>query len=337
MFTGDDEGVRAALGCCLMLVGIVVVGTLGFHLVEPTWTFWECFYFTIVTITTVGYGDQGLTVNGQMFAAIIMVGGLGVFTYSLTTLIRIASDSEAASRRKMKREIAKCSGHTVVCGYGRMGRTICQEIAEKGGTCVVIECDEDNIERAHADHRLVIDGVASDDESLLRAGIVRAKGVVCAVDSDAENMFITVTARDLNPACTVISRAESESAARKLERAGATLVVSPHQMAGETVATALMHPRLAKFMKCNGGEGRAFELGETEVESGASLSGKTVQEFGHTVHSLVFVAIERATGDLIVRPGGNDVFQEGDVVIYAGSVQDASVIKKAAATELVTA
>ncbi|MEM1305356.1 MAG: potassium channel family protein, partial [Planctomycetota bacterium] len=253
-FHEDSEEVRATVRCGLLMLGVVAVGTLGFDLIEPSWTLWDCFYFTIVTITTVGYGDYGLCRNGQMFSAGLMICGLGVFTYALTTLVRFASDTAAARRRKMRREIAHCHDHIVICGYGRMGRTICEQVIRGGLECVIIEEREDCVAAAAEDGRLVVAGSASDDETLLRAGIDRARGVVCAVDSDAENMFITITARDLNPEITVISRAEGETAGRKLQRAGASLVVSPHQMAGETAATALLHPRLSKFMGASSDE-----------------------------------------------------------------------------------
>ena len=332
--SSSEEGsteFRAIIRCILLMLGVIATGTLGFDLIEPGWDLWDCFYFTIVTITTVGYGDYGLSRDGQMFAAGLMVCGLGVFTYGLTTLVRYASDTDAAGRRKMKRDIANCHDHIVICGYVRMGRTICQQVIRGGLDCVIIESREDCVERAKRDGRLVISGSASDDEVLLRAGLERARGVVCAVDSDAENMFITVTARDLNPDIQIISRAEGDTAGRKLEMAGATLVVSPHQMAGATAATALLHPRLTKFMGAACDDKHNFELGECLIGEGAQLIGQTIQQFGSKAEALVFVAIERADGEMLIRPRGYDKFEEGDVVIFAGSDEDADFIRQAAA------
>ncbi|MEM6799449.1 MAG: NAD-binding protein, partial [Planctomycetota bacterium] len=154
----------------------------------------------------------------------------------------------------------------------------------------------------------------------------------CAVDSDAENMFITVTARDLNPGCNVISRAEADSAARKLQRAGAALVVSPHQMAGETVANAVLNPRLSRFMGALCEDRQQFEMGETIILPGSEISGLTVQEFGCQAEGLVFVAIERADGEMVIRPRGYESFRDGDVVIFAGSQADKDFIKAAASS-----
>ena len=327
-----DSEMKAMVRCGLLLIGIMAVGTLGFHLIEDDWSFWNCLYFTIVTMTTVGYGDYGLSPKGEYFAAGLMLAGFGVFTYSLSTLVRIAADTDAALRRKMKREIASCRDHIVVCGYGRMGRTICEEVRLGGLDCVVIEHQEAGVAQAISDGLLVVQGSASDDHTLIKAGVERARGIVCAVDSDAENMFITVTARDLNPECNVISRAEAESAARKLQRAGASLVVSPHQMAGETVASAVLNPRLSKFMGALCEDRRQFEMGETIIQPGSQLAGQTIQEFGSQAEGLVFVAIERADGEMVIRPRGFESFYEGDVVIFAGSPTDKDFIKAAASS-----
>lgn len=331
---GEMQEARAPIRCVLLMLGVIVSGTLGFDLIEEEWTLWDCFYFTIVTITTVGYGDYGLSRNGQIFSAGLMICGLGVFTYGLTTLVRYASDNEASRRRKMKREIARCQDHIIVCGYGRMGRTISEQVTRGGLDVVIIEAREACAEHAREDGRLVIVGSASDDEVLMQAGIERARGIVCAVDSDAENMFITVTARDLNPSVTVISRAEEGTASRKLERAGASLVVSPHQMAGETAATALLNPRLTKFMGAASDDAHRFELGETEIDPGSALAGQTIKQFGERADGLVFVAIERASGEMLVRPRGYEKFEEGDVVIFAGSEFDADKIRTAACSAM---
>lgn len=328
----EPTELQAMLRCILLLLGVIAVGTLGFRLIEETWTLWDCFYFTIVTITTVGYGDYGLCRNGQAFAALLMVSGFGVFTYSLTTLVRIAADSEAARRRKMKRDIAHCRGHIVVCGYGRVGKIICREVRRGGLECVVIEPGDEAAAEAIEDGRLVVHGDASEDKTLLEAGVTRARGIICAVSSDAENMFITVSARELNPEITIISRAESESAAQKLRRAGASLVVSPHQMAGQTVANAVLNPRLTKFMGAACDDRPQFEMSETVVHTGSELSGQTIQDFGGLAECLVFIAIERESGEMVIRPRGFERFQDGDVVIYAGSNADSEFIKGAASS-----
>lgn len=328
----DHDQTIAIARCIAVAAAVVAVGALGFRLIEG-WSLWEATYFTLVTISTVGYGDYGLSDGGKKFAAFMLLCGIGTFTYSLSTLVQIASDVDAALRRKMKRKIAECSNHVVICGYGRIGRMICEEIEESGRDCVVVENQPESVQRAIGDGRLVVSGPASEDETLLAAGIERAEAIVCAVDSDAENMFITVSARELNPHCRVISRAESLDASRKLERAGAALVVSPHKMAGKTIATALLHPRLARML--NGGEGgekRYFELGEVVIHATSEIAGQTIADVGGELSGLSFVAIERPDGGLIVQPGGEERFSAGDVVIFAGAGDVVHRMRQAAAS-----
>lgn len=328
----DYDQTLAIVRCVAVAGAVVVIGALGFRLIEG-WSLWEATYFTLVTISTVGYGDYGLSDGGKKFAAFMLLCGIGTFTYSLSTLVQIASDVDAALRRKMKRKVAECSGHVVICGYGRIGRMICEEIVESGRDCVVVENHPDSVQRAIADGRLVVSGTASEDETLLAAGIERAEAIVCAVDSDAENMFITVSARELNPQCRVISRAESIDASRKLERAGAALVVSPHKMAGKTIATALLHPRLARML--NGGDGcekRYFELGEVVIHPTSRIVGESISVIGGEMDGISFVALERPDGDLIVQPGGDERFLAGDVLIFAGAGDVVKRMRAAAAS-----
>ncbi len=330
-----DEQLLLLMRCSLLAAAVILLGTLGFCLIEETWSYWDSFYFTVVTVSTVGYGDYEISENGRKFAALLILCGIGAFTYALTTIVQIASDAEAAVRRKMKRLISECRDHIVVCGYGRMGKMICEELDRSQIEVVVIECNEECVERAIADGRLVVEGIASQDETLLSAGIVHAQGIVCAVDSDAENMFVVISAQDLNPCVRIISRAESVDAARKLERAGAALVVSPHQMAGKTIATALLHPRLSRFLNSGDHDGLYFEMGEVEIEPGSNVEGKTVRQIGANLKGLSFVAIERKKNpqteeELIVQPGGEFRFREGDVVIFAGAGNVVDQMRKAA-------
>ena len=318
--------------CIGLATAVVTIGTLGFELIEPNWSYWDALYFTLVTITTVGYGDYGLSEDGKVFASLILLGGIGTFTYSLTTLIQIASDVDAILRRKMRRCISECTNHIIVCGYGRMGRMICQELDRSDLKCVVVERDPEHVLHAKQDDRLVVAGVASEDDTLLAAGVERAQGVVCAVDSDAENMFITVTARELNPMCRVVSRADSPSSTHELEQAGASLVISPHQMAGKTMATALIHPRLARFLNRGDEESSYFELGEVIVQKGSSIVGKDIREVGAEMAGLVFVAVEKADGKLVVQPPGDFQFSQGDVVIFAGSGEVVDRMRSASRT-----
>lgn len=330
-----DEQMLLLMRCSLLAAAVMIFGTLGFCLIEETWSYWDAFYFTVVTVSTVGYGDYEISEGGRKFAALLILCGIGAFTYALTTIVQIASDAEAAVRRKMKRLISECSNHIVVCGYGRMGKMICEELDRSNMEVVIVERNEACVKQAIADGRLVVEGVASQDDTLLSAGIEHAQGIVCAVDSDAENMFVVISAQDLNPCIRIISRAESVDAARKLERAGAALVVSPHQMAGKTIATALIHPRLSRFLNSGDHDGLYFEMGEVEIEASSNAEGKTVRQVGSNLKGLSFVAVERKKNpntpeELVVQPSGDFRFQKGDVIIFAGAGNVVDQMRKAA-------
>lgn len=317
---------EAIFRCLAMLSVVICFGTLGFYVTE-NWTLWRCLYFTLITITTVGYGDQGVSPLGEVVATLLLVCGIGTFTYALSTLVQIAMDEEGARKRKMKKTIKDCSDHIIVCGYGRMGQTICSQLTRGNLQCVVIEQNEDSYQRAIEDGFLTLEGRASDDEVLLEAGVERARGVVCAVDSDAENMFITVTVRELNSDCLVVARAETDGTARKLRHAGATTTVSPHEMAGESAANSLLRPHLTRIMSGADLEGQ-FEMGEAVIEKNSSLVGRSIEEFGRETTGLVFIAIRRACGKILVRPRGHDRFEAEDVVIFAGSDEDAYEVQQ---------
>ena len=334
--TGLDSRFPAAMRCIVLLLAVVVGGTVGFWLIEPEWGVWKSLYFTLITITTVGYGDQGLSEDGQKFAAVMLLCGIGCFTYSVTTLIHLALDRESARKRRMMKQIEQFQDHIIVCGYGRMGKAVCDHLIAGGQQCVIIESNSEHYELAISHGRHAVLGSASEDSVLLAGGIERAQGVISVVDSDADNIFVVVSARELNRECSIVARAETESAARKMERAGASFVVLPHRMAGEDVATAVMNPRLAKMMHSSQTTESRLVLGEAEVHTGSPLVGATVREFGAGAGDLVFVAISREGTDLIMRPGGAEVFQSGDILICAGRSSDLQTVQSASESAVCT-
>jgi voltage-gated potassium channel len=313
-----DDYVAATVRCAMMMLLVICGGTLGFLLVEEHWSLWHSLYFTLITVTTVGYGDSGISPQGEVVAAILLLCGIGTFTFSLTTLMHIASDRQNAMRRKMNKLIGQCSNHFVICGYGRMGQAICRELADQGQTFLVIELDDANYARAVADKRIVIHGAASDDSILAQARIDQAAGVVCAVNSDAENMFITVSVRDLNKTCTIVARAESDAAARKMQRAGATKVVLPHQMAGESIARALVPQALEQATQPRVAGQQQLALCELIVEDHSELAGRPVSDVRELSDEVVAVAVETVSGEILLPPDEHYRFIPGDKVHLAG-------------------
>jgi len=314
----QSPNVTIAVRCGIALTTVIAIGTIGFRLIEAEWDLWESLYFTLITITTVGYGDQGISPAGQKFALLVLIFGIGIATYSFSNLIQLAVHYQLAWKSKMQRQICKLENHIVVCGFGRMGKTVCERlIADKVPFVIVEQCDQAYQEAVDLG-MLAIQGCATEDDVLKKAGVPNARGIVCVVNSDAENVFITLSARHLNERAFIACRADSDGAAEKVQRAGASLVVSPHYSAGLDVATAIVRPHLAEFLRNAQHNSGDFELSEVHVDSASSLIGQTIADFGASEEQLVFVAIKRAEGDTLIRPGGGASFEAGDIVIAAG-------------------
>ncbi len=321
--------------CVLALAAVVTVGSVGFSLIEG-WSTWKSIYFTLITITTVGYGDEGLSPYGKAYAATMIVGGIGVATYSLSLLVQTAVSCQFAWRRKMQSSIDHITDHVIVCGFGRMGQAVCDQLVREEAPFVVVEPKAEVCELALERGCLVVHGNAAEDSVLQQAGIERARSVVCAAACDSENVFITLSSRELNKDLFIVSRADGSGATRKLQRAGASLVVSPHQTAGAKVATTIIRPHVSDLLDLGQGSADSFCLGELNVQEGCILDGRSVEDFGHTEPHIVFVSILRKNGERVVRPSGAERFQPGDTVVVVGTGEDLVRMREHVDSDVVT-
>lgn len=322
--------------CLVVLIGVMATGTVGFVLIED-WDVWQSLYFTLITITTVGYGDEGISQAGKVFAAFLVLGGIGVATYSLTQLVQAAVSYQFAWRSKMQKDIDRLTDHVIVCGFGRMGQAVAEQLRDGHVPCVLIEPANDAYDRAIEQGFLAIHGMASNDEVLQRAGGTRARSIVCVANCDAENVFITLSGRVLNPEAVIISRADANDTVHKLRQAGATRVISPHQMAGAQVATTILCPHMSDLFDTTHDSTSGIRLSEIQIDDGSKLAGQTVREFGAQEPTLTFVAIKRRDGDTIIKPRGDATFEPGDIVIVAGEADHiASMRQHSLAAELVS-
>lgn len=309
---------RILVRAIAMLCGVILIGTVGFMLIDPTWTLWRAIYFTLITITTVGFGDEGISETGQKFAAFLLVIGIGTATWTLTTVVQYAVSYQFDWQRRMKKMIKTTSEHIIICGFGRIGHTICKELAATEIPCVVIDRDEDRIAEALACGYMAVIGDTTDDQVLRDAGLEQARGIVCVTSSDAENVFITLTAREINPDVMIASRANVETSARRMEHAGASLVVSPFLTAGIDLARAIVKPHLAELLRNSQRSDGDFALSEVLVESGSKLEGQTPRTYGQEEDCISFLAIKREGVGTIYRPGGQETFRPHDIIIAAG-------------------
>ena len=300
---------------------VLLFGTFGFMVVQDEWGFWQSLYFTIITITTVGYGDYGLNTAGERFTAVLLLFGIVTATYALGQLVQVAVSYQLAWSQKMQKKIDQMQDHYIVCGFGRVGRTVCRHLTQSAKPFVVIEKDDDQFQQSCSQGYLSVLGAASRDEILLRAGIERASGIICAVDSDSENIVITLSARELHQGIQIISRADEEDGVKKIKRAGASHVVSPALKGADDIADWVIRPHLAEFLKASQYSENEYMFSELMIEDGSSLIGLTVREYGIRQQSLVFIAIKRAGADAMMRPGADETFQPGDVVLIVGPAE----------------
>ena len=320
----ESEELRHVLRCLGALGTVVVFGTTGFMLIESDWGVWKSLFFTLITITTVGYGDQGLSPSGEVFAALLLFFGIGTATYSLTALVQAAVRYHGQEKKRMQDKIDRLTDHFVICGFGRIGRTVCEQLADANTPFLVVDSDSEVVENAIGRRYLALTGNSTDEEVLSAAGVERARGVVCAINSDAENVFVTLCVREMNKNVFIASRAGTEAAARRMERAGASIVVSPYTTAGQNIADAILRPRLAEFLRNH--RASDFELSELTVAEGSFFDGRSVQEIGKRFPTVVFVAMDRPHAATVVRPGGGQSFVAGDRVTVAG---ERSVLEEA--------
>ena len=314
---------RAAVAFLL----IVVIGTCGFYITEQ-WSAWQSLFFTLVTITTVGYGDYGLSQQGEKVAAVLIICGIGIFTYATSQIVQSISDAPSRCHRQNAKRVKAMKDHYVVCGFGRVGRSICHSLGVQRLPFIVI--DPQNNEAILDFGYSALEGDATRDEVLVSARITEAKGLIAATPSDIENLVITIAAHDLNPNLRIIARAEDPESIRRLRRAGASDVVSPLSTSADRIAQMITNPSLASMLGTDSNAG--LGLHEATVEEGSPLQDNSIIEIGKKHADVVFVAIRDEAGNLNPRPSATRVFQMDDVLVFAAnSAQAAALVADAKA------
>lgn len=313
---------RFALGA---LCVAILFGTLGFHFIEG-WPLKDSLYVTVQTLTTVGYGD--LTPRdggGRTFAILVMLIGAGGVALAVTTIVQSAVQSELVAtfgQRRLSKRMSKLHNHFIVCGSGRVGSHLLRALARSGESFVVIE---NNAERAaqisqHGVHVLV--GDATSEEILREAGVERARGLAACLPDDADNVYVVLTAHDLNPELHIVARAAEEQAESKLLRAGANHVVAPTIIGGRRMAIGLTKPAISEFIDSITGSEIGLSFEQVEIGKTSSLIGRELHETPIPSElNIVVISLRRANGETLFNPSGNDQIQGGDTLIAIGQVE----------------
>lgn len=303
-----------------MITFIVAFGTIGYMTIEG-WNFLDSIYMTIITLASVGYKEvRELSENGRVFTIFLIIGGVGTVLFALNNGAKIILEGEFREifgRSRLEKKIKELKGHYIVCGYGRMGRIICRELKEKNKRFVVIEKTPERTEREDV---LMLQGDATKDEILKEAGIERAKGLISVLPTDAENLYVVLSARELNPDLFIVARAGEEGSEQKLIRAGANRVVSPYHIGGLRIAHTVLKPAVVDFIEFATRSGNIdLQMEEIVVKDGSRIAGQTLDECGIGRElGIIIVAIQRAGGEMKFNPTFRTTIKAGDILIALG-------------------
>ena len=325
---------RRFLAVSGVLAMATFVGTTGFRLVEG-WPLFDAFYMTLITLTTVGYGEiHPLSPHGRMFASFLMLVGVTAVFVSFAiigdTLLRLEL-ADYFGRRRRTRMLQQISGHYIVCGAGRVGRSVVLELLRGGVQVVLIDNDANRVKWGDGLNIITLTADASKDETLKQARIDTAAGLVSAIASDAENVYVTLSAKVLNPALHVAVRASDEQAKEKLQRAGATTVLTPYSFIGHRLAQSLLRPHVATFLDVASAFGQTdldLEIEQLPVAPGSSLSSRTLEQaqLGRN-YGVIVLAVRRKDGGMLFNPQADVRLEDGDVLIAMGERQKLKLLE----------
>ncbi len=316
-----------------LLIITVAIGTTGFVLIEG-YSWFDAFYVTISTITTIGYPEpRPLNHAGQVFNSFLIVFGVTAMFVSVGAMTQAIIEFELQGRfgeRRKKRMIQQLHDHFIVCGYGRVGRNASLEFQRTGAPFLVIDRDEQRVTKAMTAGMLAVEADATQDDTLREAGVLRARGLIAALASDAENLFIILSAKALNPKLTVVTRASEEEAGEKLRRAGADTVLTPFSMAGRQLADVLLRPQVVEFMDfARSNIGTEVVMEQVRVTPRTEVTAKTFGELLELRRSGVIVlAIRKHDGETTFNPPPEFAISAGDVLIVMGERANLQKLEK---------
>lgn len=312
---------------------ILIGGCVGFVVIEG-WDVLEALYMTVITLTTVGFQEvHPLSQAGKIFTMFLIVSGVGFILYFLSSTTGMMIEGtlkDVFGRRKLEKKISHIEGHYIVCGFGRIGRTVSQLLKEKPIEVVMIERNPDCIPIFQEKNLLYVSGEATSEEVLLKAGILKAKGLVAAASSDADNVYITLTARGLNPGLFILARAAEESSIVKLTRAGADKVVSPYDIGARSMANSILRPTVIDFIEL-AMHNRSLDLQIEELIVGekAEIKDLTLMESAiRKEFDLIVVAIKKGSGEMIFNPSSQAKIQVGDILVVLGDRENLIRLEK---------
>lgn len=308
-----------------LILFIIAFGTFGYEIIEEDMNFLDSLYMSVITISTTGFKEvTPLSPEGRVFTVFLIISGVLAIAYTGGKAAQLFIEKQFFRRKRMFRRLETLGNHYIVCGYGRMGVQVCESLNETHHPFVIIESDPLKIEKISEKNYLFVEGDATNDEILLAAGLKRAKGLVAVVRTDAENVFTTLSAKELNPKLFVVARAIDEGTESKLRKAGADRVVKPYELGGNRMVQLLIRPGVIDFIDgVARNEDLSISLEELPLGEKSSLIGKSlVDAMKREEINIIIVAISRKNGKFIYNPKSLTVFEKGDKLIAIGERDD---------------
>jgi voltage-gated potassium channel len=303
------------------------IGIIGYHHLEDL-NYFDSFYMTLITISTVGFTElKKFSTEGRILTSFIIICGWTSGAYTIGTLLKLLIEGELTKnygRKKLLRQISHLKNHYIICGFGRIGSLIAQDLADNSHSVVVIENDP-QLDENNEDTRLFfLKGDATLEESLEQASIHTAKALITAVKSDSDNVFITLTARSINPSIYILSRASDSKTEQKLKRAGASKVILPYIIGGKRMSQELLRPNVANFIDITSVDSSlGLRLEEFQITDTSNLAGKNLIESNlRKNYGIIIVAIKKSDGQMIFNPAPSEMLVPRDVLVVLGKTQD---------------
>ncbi len=310
----------------LLFSTLISMGCIGYMVIED-WTFIDSLYMTIITLATVGYSEVNeVSTHGRVFTLLLILLGGGFFLFLMSDIIKFLVEGRIRSvlgRYKLDNQIKKIKGHFVVCGYGRIGRLLTRYLVQKYIDVVVIEKNEGCIEKMNDDGVLYLVGEAGNEEMLIRAGVERAKGIIAVTATDAENVFLILIAKQLNPEVFVVARASMDSSKKTLRAAGADKVISPYDIGARRMAHAILRPTVIKFLETAFADDETdIQIEEIQVKPESRLAGVALMDSDiRKSLNLIILAIRTKQDDMHFNPKADTIIEPGDTLVAVGSAK----------------
>lgn len=327
-----DSG-RKILISILLAILILFMGASGYMVLEG-WDLLDAVYMTVTTLATVGYGEvHEMDKVGKIYTIMLIIFGVGFFMYVIGLVVQFMVEGRIMTilgRKRLDKEIEHLKDHYIVCGYGRIGKVLCKHLKRKPIDLIVIENNQELMSVMDEERNFYVSGDATDEDTLIKAGIKQAKGLIAVLGTDADNVFLILTARQLNPDLFIIARASTQGTKSKLKSAGADYVESPYEMGAVSMAQRIIRPTVTSFLDLAFTYKRKdIQMEEIPISFSSSLANVMLKDSGiRQNYNLIIIAIKKPDGGMLFNPSFETVISGGDTVIAVGEEQNLQRLEK---------